>query len=175
MGLICLFSYVSIMLVAAFLFRRSKPAVQINAISSVLFAYSVIIAHFKGFSLKVVPFNPVLFFLILPLLFQESEVDLPIAPSTFIPIALLLPFSEEVLFRGCLLRDLGLLWSSLIFSLLHLLNVLSGFEKFKLYPLIARFLAGVAFGIMTLQSGSLFPSILSHALVNALAFFSYRR
>ncbi len=173
--MICLITYISIMLVAAFLFRKSRPAVQINAISSVLFVYSILIAHLKGFSLKIASFDPTLLFLILPLLFQESEIDLPIAPSTFIPIAFLLPFSEEVLFRGCLLRDIGLFWSSLIFSLLHLLNVLSGIEKFDFYPFLARFLAGMAFGIMVLQSGSLFPSILCHAVVNALAFFSSRR
>lgn len=69
--------------------------------------------------------------------------------------------SEEALFRGTLLPLLGVWGQALLFGLLHP----AGRHGWA-YTLYA-FTSGALFGYATLLSGSLWPAVLAHALVNA--------
>jgi len=79
-------------------------------------------------------------------------------------VAILAPIGEELLFRGYLMRILGarygalgaLLATSALFAAVHL-NPAS---------VIALFGLGLVFGLLRIWSGSIFPSMLAHAIQN---------
>lgn len=78
-------------------------------------------------------------------------------------LALLSGIAEEVLFRGALWPHLGLLGTSLLFGLMHLLP----HRALWCYPLFAT-LAGFLLGLLRSESGSVLPPILAHVTVNAI-------
>ena len=82
-------------------------------------------------------------------------------PVYFLAFAMLVaPLDEEVLFRGFLVPRIGIVLSALLFALLHLLSYLS----------ISEFIAAFAFGLLAgyafRRTGSLYPSIAAHMLIN---------
>ncbi len=87
------------------------------------------------------------------------------------------PFVEEVLFRGlvfgCLReksRFLGYTVSCLLFALLHVWSLARGGWTLSELVLLAKYLApGIVFAWAYDRSGTLWPSILLHMSVNALA------
>lgn len=87
------------------------------------------------------------------------------------------PFIEEVLFRGlvfgCLKeksRFLGYAVSCVLFALLHVWSLARGGWSLNELLLLAQYLVpGVAFAWAYDRSGTLWPSILLHMSVNALA------
>lgn len=83
---------------------------------------------------------------------------------------------EEIFFRGFLLRWLatrnvrwGILVSSGVFSLFHLVNLVQARPALILWQVVYAFAAGLAYGAYTIQHGSLVPCIVSHALTNLTA------
>ena len=170
--MVCLLIYIASMVSLAYLLRRLRIDIQVLvqgiALSLIIFSFSIL----KGINFSPVPFDPLPFFLVIPLLISDTEVFIPVTRYSIPAISFLLPASEEMVFRGCLMKEIGLLPSSVLFSALHLLNVFSGIEKFQVYPLLSRFIVGWAFGVVTLSSGSLFPAILFHSAINTLAIVS---
>ena len=87
-------------------------------------------------------------------------------------LAVVTPVSEEVLFRGFLLRGLlpsigpgpAVVASALLFSVLHL----------KPEVMIPIFITGLALGWLCVKTGSVWPCIAAHAGQNALALLSVR-
>ncbi|HEY0840017.1 MAG TPA: CPBP family intramembrane glutamic endopeptidase, partial [Vulgatibacter sp.] len=79
-------------------------------------------------------------------------------------VTILAPIGEELLFRGYLMRVLGARYGAIgavfataaLFALVHL-NPAS---------VIALFALGVVFGFLRIWSGSIFPSMLAHAIQN---------
>ncbi len=75
--------------------------------------------------------------------------------------------AEEPLFRGVVQRSLGgvtgkwpaILWSSLIFSLVHM----------DIVGAPTRFAVGVALGMLAWRSGAILPGIFAHAAYNTMA------
>lgn len=99
-------------------------------------------------------------------------------PKLTVPIIVFFaPFVEEVLFRGlvfgCLKeksRFLGYAVSCVLFALLHVWSLAHGGWTIAELVLLAKYLApGVVFAWAYDRSGSLWPSILLHIAVNALA------
>ena len=172
--MVCLLIYITSMVSLAYLLRKLRIDVQILIQGIVLFLISLSFSISNDLKLSPVSFDPLPFFLVIPLLISDTEVFIPITRYSIPSISLLLPASEEMVFRGCLMKEIGLLPSSVLFSAFHLLNVLTGIEKFQIYPLLARFLVGWVFGVVTLSSGSLFPAILFHSAINTLAIASRR-
>ena len=172
--MVCLLIYLASMVFLAYLLRNLRIDVQILIQGIVLFLITLSFSIAKGLKLSPVPFDPLPFFLIIPLMISDTEVFIPITRYSIPSISFLLPASEEMVFRGCLMKEIGLLPSSALFSAFHLLNVLAGIEEFQIYPLLARFLVGWVFGILTLSNGSLFPAILLHSTINTLAIVSRR-
>ncbi len=91
---------------------------------------------------------------------------------TFQALALITPISEEVLFRGFILRGLlyrmgpgpALVSTALVFSALH-------FDAGTMIPI---FFTGLALGWLYVKTGSLWPCIAAHAGQNALALLVVR-
>jgi len=77
--------------------------------------------------------------------------------------------AEELFFRGVLLPLVGVWGQALLFGLLH-----PATRKGWGYTLFT-FVAGVMFGYATLLSGSLWPAILAHFVVNAQGFWTLRQ
>jgi len=86
--------------------------------------------------------------------------------SVLLALVLVAPLTEELLFRGWLLQDLkdqygrrkALLWSSLLFGLVHL----------ELSAILYATLGGLVLGAVALRTKSTLASIAMHAGVNAL-------
>lgn len=93
----------------------------------------------------------------------------------FIPIALTAGFTEEAICRGYLQRQLHALTGSpavaiglqaAIFSLSH------GYEL-PIYNLTAKFIVGVAFGMLAFRRKSLLPGMLGHSAQDCLVGFAF--
>ncbi len=87
-------------------------------------------------------------------------------------LAVVTPFSEELLFRGFALRGMirsigpgpAVVATALLFSVLHL----------RPEVMIPIFITGLALGLLHVKTGSLWPCIAVHAAQNALALLATR-
>ena len=106
--------------------------------------------------------------------FIDNFYSIILSTLTFLgfQMYLLAPISEEILDRGFLygyLRGkvgvvLGLLIQALFFALSHPKSLISGASL----PIIQIFFLGLLFGILYEVSGSLYPSIICHSMINFL-------
>lgn len=103
-----------------------------------------------------------------------------VAPHmTAVILILLAPFVEELLFRGLIFgalrensRAVAYGVSALLFAFGHVLHQLVGGLDISALTLIFQYLApGLVFAWVYDRAGNIWPSVLLHALVNALAFF----
>lgn len=93
------------------------------------------------------------------------SVALSGAPLWFYVFAAVVePINEEVLFRGLMVPRIGIIASSLIFGLLHYT-----YDSTFAIEVIAAVVFGLIAGYVYKKTGSLYPSIIAHILVNALA------
>ena len=91
---------------------------------------------------------------------------------TFQALAIVTPVSEEVLFRGFVLRGLlarigigpAIVSTALVFSALHL-------DAGTIIPI---FFTGLALGWLNVKTGSLWPCIAAHAGQNAIALLAVK-
>ena len=87
--------------------------------------------------------------------------------SAFFFGVLVAPLTEEIVFRGIVLKGLlahgsqnrAIIWSAILFGLIHL----------NPWQLPAAFILGLVFAHWVIQTGSLWPAILGHALHNLLS------
>lgn len=97
------------------------------------------------------------------LLNSESRV------ATFITLVIIAPITEEIFFRGIILRGLlrfhsipvALISSSLLFGFVHL----------NPWMLLPTAILGIAFGLVLLRTGSIWLCVICHSLNNGIAFF----
>jgi len=92
-----------------------------------------------------------------------EELVGPITWTTALLLALVSGFAEELLFRGALWPHLGLIGTTLLFGLIHVLPR----RSLWLYPVFAT-LAGLFLGLVREGTGSVWPPIVAHVTVNAL-------
>ncbi|MDE1855400.1 MAG: CPBP family intramembrane metalloprotease [Candidatus Micrarchaeota archaeon] len=86
------------------------------------------------------------------------------APTWFIIFAsIVAPVNEEVLFRGLLVPRLGIFLSAIFFAIPHL-----SYDSTFAIEFIAAFIFGLLAGYVYKKTGSLYPSIVAHMLVNLL-------
>ncbi len=106
---------------------------------------------------------------------EGIEVTDPPTIATFAVLMLLVGFAEETFFRGLILRALrpaglylAVILSALLFGLPHLLNALSGIwdPVFTLVDSLAAVGIGITFAAFVVRTGSIWPPILLHALIN---------
>ncbi len=91
-----------------------------------------------------------------PLFGRVSNTDVAL-------LAIMPALGEEILFRGVVQPEIGLIAASLLFGLLH-----SGFSRQLLPYGVWSTAVGLLLGGLYLATGSLWGSIAAHALVNAL-------
>lgn len=84
-------------------------------------------------------------------------------------LAALTATAEELFFRGALQSLIGIWGQALVFGLLHPMP-----RRAWSYTLYAA-LSGVAFGYAVTLSGSLWPGIVAHFLINFQGFWALRR
>jgi hypothetical protein len=91
------------------------------------------------------------------------------APAWFLIFASLIePINEEIFFRGFLVPRLGVLPSAVIFGLAHYsYNSTYGIE------MIAAFIFGAISGYVYKRTGSIYPGIVAHILINSIAALSF--
>ena len=92
-----------------------------------------------------------------------AEILSGLSPSDALGLALLSGFAEELFFRGAVQETWGLAVATLLFAVLH-----SGPGRaFLLWTLFAAG-AGLVFGLLAQELGSLLPPIVAHVVVNAV-------
>jgi membrane protease YdiL (CAAX protease family) len=90
---------------------------------------------------------------------------------------LVTPLVEELLFRGWIygkLRKLALypvLGSALLFGLHHLQYFGYHPTRFALFQITYTFFLGLLFGLMRKKSGSVYPSLFTHILINFVSVY----
>ena len=126
-----------------------------------------------GFRRPVGSWIPALPLLILPgynlLTWGEATLDLP---DVLLMVAV--AATEEIFFRGFLLdflakrgRFSGVFWTSILFALLHGLNLLQGADpEYTWMQMIWAFGMGLCYGAATIRMESILPCILAHCAVN---------
>ena len=169
--------YTSTFVITAFATRRSGAARQVFFESSAsLVAVSVLWMLYRP-SYSLTPSFDLWWAFALTLvvevsIFRSERAVLPKwflrDPMVLVSVTVLSPIAEEMFFRGLVLHFTGsALWSSVIFSLFHVVN-LFGFERFSLGAFVFRFVLGLIFAVATLSSGSLFPAVFYHVVNNTL-------
>ena len=88
----------------------------------------------------------------------------PLGAREAVVLALLSGFGEELVFRGALWPHLGLWGTSALFAACHWAPI----RSLRSYPLFV-FGAGLLLGWLRERSGSLWPPILLHVVVNAFS------
>ncbi len=95
----------------------------------------------------------------------NSNVDILLASAPiwfYVFTAVIAPLNEEILFRGFLVPRIGIIASAVIFALGHVsYNSTFGIE------VIAAFIFGLLAGYAYKRTGSLYPSLIAHILLNA--------
>ncbi|MCL5239342.1 MAG: CPBP family intramembrane metalloprotease [Candidatus Marsarchaeota archaeon] len=90
------------------------------------------------------------------------------APLWFLVFAsVVAPVNEEVLFRGVLVPRLGVFVSALFFAIPHLT-----YDSTFAIEFLAAFAFGLLAGHVFKKTGSLYPSVIAHILVNTLTLVS---
>lgn len=94
----------------------------------------------------------------------------------FLFIGVLLPVSEELIFRGAILSLLpNTILNAAIFSFLHLANVLNKMERFSIFNFLYRFTVGCIFAYSVMSTQSLFCPILCHIINNSAGLLALSR
>ncbi len=86
----------------------------------------------------------------------ETLSNLPL--YFYIFVFLVGPINEEILFRGFLAPRIGIIGSSVVFGIVHYISY------FSVAELLAAFAFGLAAAYVFKRTGSLYPSIIGHAL-----------
>ncbi len=95
----------------------------------------------------------------------NAGVALAGAPLWFyIFVAVVEPINEEIMFRGFLVNRIGIIASAVIFGLLH-----ASYDSTFAIEVIAALFFGLMAGYVFRKSGSLYPSIVTHIIVNSIA------
>ena len=100
----------------------------------------------------------------------------------FIGTVLLVPITEETLYRGLIFGSLyrvhpilGYVFSALIFSLIHVVGYIGIQDWFSLFLSLLQYVpAGLVLGWAYAKSGTIWTPILIHAVINMIGILSMR-
>ena len=107
---------------------------------------------------------------VVPEVMIEAYRTAYLPPLLWLALIVGAPLSEEVFFRGFLFKGVlhsrsggggAVLLTSLLWSVVHL--------QYNAFGVAVIFFTGLLFGYVRWKTGSIFPGILMHALMNALA------
>ena len=102
--------------------------------------------------------------------------------SMFIGTAILVPLTEEVLYRGLLFaglynrnRILGYLVSTLFFAFIHVFGYIGSYSALQLGLCLLQYLpAGICLGWAYASTDSIWTPIITHMIINTLAVLTMR-
>jgi membrane protease YdiL (CAAX protease family) len=103
------------------------------------------------------------------------------AIAAFAAFSIIVAVAEETFFRGLILQSLvpagiltAVLLSALLFGIPHLLNAVGGIwdPLFTLADTVAAFGIGITFAALVIRTGTIWPPIILHALINFAALIS---
>ena len=94
----------------------------------------------------------------------------PLTPARIILLASLSGIGEELLFRGWLLNETGLLVSSIIFGAFHI-----RWDRDLIYWPFFAFAVGLVLGLFCLWTNTLYWAVLVHAGINGLNLYQISR
>lgn len=101
--------------------------------------------------------------------FIDNLILNKIKPADILPIAILSGLGEELFFRGILQEEIGILWTSVCFALLHFPG--KSFWVYSLWALFASFFLGNIYD----YCHNLFIVIVAHILNNLIALLLWQR
>ncbi len=180
---ITLLLYLSTLILTSYTLRKKGAVFQVRLQSLILFLLSLgLYFTFKvGFSLRIsLPLWYVFFPIIIYNLFAKDTTMNINAKGLFIPMVILYPAAEEMVFRGIILYHTGLSYNAcilngLIFSLAHFVNYFSKVEKVSYVVVMVRFVLGTFLAMtVKMSGGSIFPPLFYHILLNLSGFISLR-
>jgi uncharacterized protein len=124
---------------------------------------------------------PLIIPVLLYILLFGVKVNKPILIFFYAWLTIFIGFSEESLFRGVILNALkrygtigSVLFSSILFSLIHITNLMSGFSlNFILMQLYVAFSLGVLFAALRIRTGTIWLVILLHTIIDFLGLVTY--
>ncbi len=152
-----------------------------------IFALGIYCKYFKGMSFKKIHKKPRKIFLftfvvmivieaiMIGILFFNTDLagkDIALIALIFVT-TIFVGLSEELIYRGIVLpaflenhsKFKAILISSILFSLLHAVNVLGGVAPHGMFvQLLLTFLVGITFACIAIELGNLMPLIIYHAL-----------
>lgn len=119
---------------------------------------------------------PMIVPILLYILVFGPKVNKPLLIFFYGWLTIFVGFSEESLFRGVILTTLkrygtiiAVLFSSLLFSLVHITNLMAGFSlNYILTQLYVAFSLGVLFAALRIRTGTIWLVILLHSLIDFL-------
>jgi membrane protease YdiL (CAAX protease family) len=134
----------------------------------------------KAFNRKTVGYGIILFLIDLAILFafaafsqltgmqinsnvQQAIGSFPLWALIF--IAVIAPINEEIAFRGFLVPRIGVIWSGLVFAVLH-------FGYGSISEIVVALWFGLTGGYVFKKTKSLYPTIITHMAVNTLTAIS---
>jgi len=143
------------------------------------FALSFFLLDIPSFDFSLVNFHWFLIILLVSAFIMQNQKSLRLKyyidrkALFFITASFIAPLSEEIFFRWLILFLSGSIFvSSLLFSLMHFMNVISRLEKFSIVNFLYRFIVGLILSDSVMKSQSLFPAVLYHSINNIIAFFT---
>lgn len=83
-------------------------------------------------------------------------------------VAVIEPINEEIIFRGFMVPRIGIVLSSIVFGLGH-----ASYDSTFYVDIIAAIIFGILTGYVFKKTGSLYPGIIAHILVNTLAVLAF--
>ncbi|HHZ16014.1 MAG TPA: CPBP family intramembrane metalloprotease [Clostridia bacterium] len=90
---------------------------------------------------------------------------------SFLMVAIIAPFGEELYFRGFLFPAVGKIIGTI--PAVILTSIFFGFLHFDLFRFIPITLVGIWFNFLYLRTGSLYTSIVAHSVWNALTILMF--
>lgn len=98
---------------------------------------------------------------------SQMRIYKKISLQEFLTLGIVLPFSEELIFRGVILFLVpNSLVNATIFSLVHGVNIFSKIESFSIFNFVYRFVVGYIFANSVLKTQSLFSAVVCHIINN---------
>ena len=172
---------ISQLIIAILKIRSVTVSIFCQSVLGVLlgFVLSLFLLNFPSFTFSLVNFHWFLIVLLLSAFIMKSQKSLRLKYYIdrkilfFITAGFIAPLSEEIFFRWLILfLSDSIFVSSLLFSLMHVMNVISRLEKFSMINFLYRFIIGLILSDSVMKSQSLFPAVLYHSINNIIAFLT---
>ncbi len=163
-SLLSTYGVLLIVSLAADFYYRGSPFKSWNSTNAVSANYWIAAAGFVVLCAVFYSIGTLVFSWAVELQKIFAQILTPISYLQALLLSFIAGFIEEWFFRGILLHHFGLILSSIIFGLAHLIPVP------RLWPWgVIQIVVGIAFGLLYESSGSLLLVATTHSAINAIS------